>query len=221
MRMILRHADQLLRGSRAFVDPARAGRTIRNSVLFIIACGLIYGGVMGSYGGIIRPWQVLYSGVKVPLLLLVSFGLSLPSFFVLNTLLGTRDDFPEALRGLVATQAVLAIVLAALAPYTALWYVSMAHYKWAILFNALMFGSASLLAHRVAHRYYRPLIARNPRHRLLLRTWIVLYAFVGIQMGWTLRPFIGDPDMPTEFFRTDAWGNAYVVVVRLIWQAVF
>ena len=27
----------------------------------------------------------------------------------------------------------------------------------------------------------------------MLRTWIVIYVFVGIQMGWVPRPFIGDP----------------------------
>ena len=27
----------------------------------------------------------------------------------------------------------------------------------------------------------------------MLRTWLVIYVFVGIQMGWVLRPFIGDP----------------------------
>ena len=35
-------------------------------------------------------------------------------------------------------------------------------------------------------------------------------------MGWILRPFIGDPRAPIAFLRSDAWGNAYVVVIRLI-----
>jgi hypothetical protein len=38
----------------------------------------------------------------------------------------------------------------------------------------------------------------------------LIYAFVGIQMGWVLRPFIGQPGVPTTFFRPGAWGNAYV-----------
>ena len=58
---------------------------------------------MGAFGG--RAWQAAYSAVKVPLLLLATLGLSLPSFFVLNTLLGVRADFAAALRAIVASQA--------------------------------------------------------------------------------------------------------------------
>jgi hypothetical protein len=62
--------------------------------------------------------------------------------------------------------------------------------------------------------------ARSPRHRLLLRAWFFLYAFVGIQMGWVLRPFIGDPHLPVAFFRSEAWGNAYVIVGKLVVNAI-
>jgi hypothetical protein len=35
-------------------------------------------------------------------------------------------------------------------------------------------------------------------------------------MGWVLRPFIGKPGSRVEFFRAEAWDNAYVVVARMI-----
>jgi hypothetical protein len=35
----------------------------------------------------------------------------------------------------------------------------------------------------------------------LFMIWGVLFALVGAQMGWVLRPFIGDPDMPFALFR--------------------
>ena len=58
---------------------------------------------MGTYGGLVsdRLLQPLYSGMKVPLLLLVSFTLSIPSFYVLNMLFGLATDFPDVLRALV------------------------------------------------------------------------------------------------------------------------
>jgi hypothetical protein len=43
---------------------------------------------------------------------------------------------------------------------------------------------------------------------------------VGIQMGWLLRPFVGDPRSPTRFFREDTWGNAYVKVVEMVLEVV-
>ena len=53
----------------------------------------------------------------------------------------------------------------------------------------------------------------------MLWTWLAIYIFVGIQMAWTLRPFIGDPGLPVQFFREHSWGNAYEVVAQLIYDA--
>jgi hypothetical protein len=181
---------------------------------------MIYGGVMGTYGGIAgqRMWQIVYSAVKVPFLLFATFCLSLPSFFVTNSLLGLRSDLPRVIRALLSTQAGLTVILSALAPFTAFWYVSGSPYQQAILFNGLMFGVASFSAQWMLRRSYAPLVRSNPRHRVMLRTWLFIYAFVGIQMGWVLRPFIGDPTAPTQFFREGAWTNAYEAVIEMIWD---
>ena len=188
----------------------------------IVVFGVAYGAVMGSFGGVLgeRFWQVVFSAVKVPLLLTATFALSLPSFFVVNTLFGLRSDFLHSIRALLATQAGLTIVLASFAPFTILWYASSSDYRGAIVFNTLMFGSASLTAQWLLRRFYEPLIRRDRRHRTLLRAWLVIYTFVGIQMGWVLRPFIGSPDLTPQFFRQDAWGNAYVKLANIIWAFI-
>jgi hypothetical protein len=222
MRAFFQTVDDFLRGKGIFaIDAPLLGR-LRWLLAFLLICGLLYGAVMGTYSGLKpgRLHQLLYSGVKVPLLLLATFGLCLPSFFVLNMLAGLRDDFGEVFRALVATQSCITVALAALAPITAFWYVSCADYDLIILFNMVMFGVASGGAQIVVRRYYRPLIYREPRHRHLLWAWFFLYGFVGIQMGWVLRPFIGNPEAPVAFFRAGAWGNAYVVVGGLILKAV-
>ena len=225
MTGLLLQVDDLLRGRALALDerltPDVRQQRLASLLLFIATFGIFYGAVMGTFGGVRgeRALQLLYSGLKVPLLLLVTFVLSLPSFFVLNTILGVRSDFPAALRALTATQAALTVILASLAPFTAFWYASFTNYQAAILFNAVMFGIASLAAQVLLRRWYRPLVARNPRHRALLRVWLIVYAFVGIQMAWILRPFVGDPNSPTQFFREGAWGNAYVELAQIILRA--
>jgi hypothetical protein len=224
MRGLLLRADDLLRSGTP-PDPARsAPAPVRAPLLLamILVFGAAYGAAMGTYGGGhgIRPLQMLYSAIKVPGLLLGSFALSVPSYFVLNSLLGLRQDLAVAARALLAAQAALTIVLCALAPVTMFFYAGSNDYPWAIVFHALMFTVASIAGQLLLRRLYRPLIARDTRHRLLLRLWLVIYGFVGIQMGWLLRPFIGHPEMPTQFFRPDSWGNAYVHVARLFWQAL-
>jgi hypothetical protein len=196
--------------------------SLARGMAMVIGGGAFYGLVMGTFGGFTgeRLLQMTYSGLKVPMLIVVTGALAMPSFFVLNSLLGLRSDFGEVLRALAITQTAVAVILATLAPYTALWYASTLNYQEATLFNAVMFGIASLAAQWVLRRRYAPLIARNPRHRIMLRLWLGMYAFVGIQMGWVLRPFIGQPGLPVTFFRENAWGNAYVIVFEMIWNVV-
>ncbi len=216
--MILLRANDVLRAKPWAVREGRMSERLMHLGVLVVVFGALYGAVMGSFAGVFgeRFLQVVYSAVKVPFLLTATFALSLPSFFVINTLLGLRSDFTYAVRALVATQAGLTIILASFAPFTVLWYASFGDYRAAILFNAVMFGTASISAQWLLRRFYEPLIRRNRKHRLMLRGWLVIYAFVGIQMGWVLRPFIGNPNSPTQFFRQEAWGNAYVQLARIV-----
>lgn len=58
---------------------------------------------------------------------------------------------------------------------------------------------------------------RQPRQANmgLLYIWIVVFGFVGTQLGWTLRPFFGSPGEPFQIFR-HIEGNFYVNVVQTI-----
>ncbi len=217
MAFLLLAADSLLRAGANDRRPL-AEADLRVLVGLIAAFGSLYGALMGTFSGVQgdHSLQILYSALKVPLLLLVTFALSLPSFFVFNTLLGVRGDLIQALRALLAAQAGMTIILCSFAPFTLLWYGSCADYNAAILFNSVMFALATLLSQRLLRRWYGPLLERDRRHRVLLRLWLVTYGFVGIQMGWLLRPFVGAPWSSTHFFRAEAWDNAYEVVFRMV-----
>jgi len=49
----------------------------------------------------------------------------------------------------------------------------------------------------------------------LLRIWFALFAFVAVQLSWNLRPFVGNPKAPAEFFRPDAFTNAYMALLKI------
>ena len=219
-------ADQVLRRARWTMRPD----SLRlETLLPLLACIALYSGLYGAAMGLYRgmgalgQWelQMLYSAIKAPILLMGSFVVSLPSFYVLSTLLGLRDDFAAAVRALVAAQAGLAITLASLAPLTILFYASSTNYQQALVFNGLMFAVASLAGQWLLRSHFRPLIGRNPRHRQLLVAWAVAYMFVAVQLAWLLRPFIGSHSAEVRFLRPEAWDNAYVVVVRLVWSVLF
>ncbi len=195
----------------------------RQMACFAFIGSAFYGALMGTYGGFsghLSLAQMLFSAIKVPALLLITGALCLPGFLVANALMGLADDWPQARRALILSQAILAIVLASLSPFTLLFYASTSHYPAAILFNFLIFAIASFTAQNVLRRLYAPLIAKDARHLALLRGWLALYGFTAVQFAYTLRPFVGDPTQPVAFFRSGAWDNAYVVIIKMIWNLV-
>lgn len=214
-----RAIDDVLRGRVEYWRAANKRFVLLRILAVIALFGGIYGATMGSYAPTwseTRGLQMGYSAIKVPFLLLVTFLLSLPSFYVANSMIGLHADFGQALRALMTSQAALTIVLAGMAPFTLLMYASGCSYDQALAFNAAMFGLASISVQVLLRRLYRPLIQKDPRHRWMVFTWILIYGFVGIQMGWVLRPFIGSLGTATTFFREGAWGNAYLIVFELI-----
>jgi len=233
LRAILRGfaAVDLILRDHCLRSPTAKTLSIRKVAIVVLALGPVYGLAMGSYAfvagerDIIRQIpQMLYSGIKVPLLIAITVLVSLPSFFVINTLMGLRSDFREALKAIVASQAGLVIVLCSLFPLTIFFYVSISpssvSYQLAILVNAAMFGLASVSAQIQLGSYYQKLIDRDARHRWMVRMWIFVYAFVGIQAGYVLRPFIGNPTQSTAFLRKDSFQNAYVRLFNIVRNVV-
>jgi hypothetical protein len=49
----------------------------------------------------------------------------------------------------------------------------------------------------------------------VFKAWMVVFALVGAQMSWVLRPFIGSPDMPFTWFREQE-SNFFVAVFKAL-----
>ena len=209
--------ERLLRGQ----TPARsAGVELLAWIGWIGLGGCLYGAVMGTFGGVTgeRFWQVVYSSTKVPLLLWATFFLTLPSFFVLNSLsvcattsrkCGKRCCAPSRPRPWCWSPW----------PYTALRYLTSGHYNEAILFNRSCSRRRAsrpkfCCTARIARSW--PAILRHGSCSAVGSRSMPLSAFRWVGPG----PFIGDPNAPTRFFREGAWGNAYVIVAEMIYGVV-
>ena len=211
---VLHDADHVLRAEGPFAVTIGAvpwGRVAR----LVTAAGVVYGAVMGGldWNGI----GSLFSALKVPVLLTFTVAVCVPSFYVMHAVLGLREDFAAAVRGILSAQGTVAVVLCASAPVTAFVYANGASYPTALLWNGLAFLFATVGGQVTLARHYRPLVARNRRHRWSLCAWFLLYAFVALKVGWVLRPFVGDPSLPTTFLREGKWHeNPYAT---LFWTA--
>jgi hypothetical protein len=49
----------------------------------------------------------------------------------------------------------------------------------------------------------------------VFKFWIIIFAFVSMQLAWNLRPFIGSKELPFELFR-EREGNFYLAVIHSV-----
>jgi hypothetical protein len=203
--------DRLLRTEHEFAAGAGAN-PLRALTATVALAGAVHGLALGSFA--LRGEQALYSALKIPLLICASTALCIPSFYAVNAALGLRSDFSAALRGILCTQAVVAVVLASFAPIVLFLFASGLSYRSSLAASGVLFFAASMAGQRTLARHYRPLIAANPRHRAPRALWLLLYWFVTIQLAWVLRPFIGAPGLAPSFLREHAWSNAYVAIAQ-------
>jgi hypothetical protein len=53
--------------------------------------------------------------------------------------------------------------------------------------------------------------------RIVFSCWVVVFGLVGAQMGWVLRPFIGSPKLPFQWFRPRE-SNFFEAVAGAFWN---
>lgn len=224
----IRQVDRLLRGSYTKREDLAAGKLqvpVRTLVVAGLVLGALYGVFMGLYA-VLRPGspsfgQLVATTFKVPLLFLLTLLVTFPSLYVFSALSGSRLGTQDTLKLLLAAVAVDTAVLASFGPVTGFFTLSTDSYAFMIVLNVGMFtiagGVGLLFLWRALVHLFRsmdepgeektPEEAAGGRHhasnrpRMVLGIWTAIYALVGAQMGWILRPFIGSPDLPFEIFR--------------------
>ena len=190
----------------------------RVQIALVVLGGAFTGALMGSYalwngGGVLFA---LWGALKVPLLLGLSGALCFPVLRVLSFLLGIGEQFQTATRALIGVSATFACVLAAMSPLTLLVYASGVSYRGALEWSIGVWIFAALVAGMRARTALAPQLKREKRLRVLGAWGFTLWAFVAVQAGWSLRPFIGRPDAPPQFLRHDALSNVYVGLWKLM-----
>jgi hypothetical protein len=229
--------DRLLRGEFTKSEELREGRVpvpVSTLVVASLLCGALYGVCMGLYaatGGIERGWQqFVSSATKVPLLFLFTLIVTFPSLYVFGALAGSRLRMSDMLRLLIASIAVNLAVLASFGPVTVFFTVFTTSYAFISLLNVIFFMLAGVVGlgflARAVHTVFgeraneekptRDGAKSQSRARLIFRAWIVIYGIVGAQMGWILRPFIGNPEMDFTWFRHHRQSNFFAALMDLL-----
>jgi len=222
--MDYRFLDALLRRTAGPLDSGERRIPGSRLLVAVLALGAITGFAMSLYG---LRWGTQYGlfhvavvMVKVPLLLLLTLVVTCPSLYVFSALARSQLSFRETIRLLLAASALCCLVLASLAPITAFFTFGTRSHPFLQLLNAVFFAVAGAIALRYVVKELadcapadepgpasRKLVPGRSSDRVVV-AWTILYALVGAQMGWMLRPFVGSPGLPQTFVR-DVESNVF------------
>lgn len=184
-----------------------------------VAGAALYGAVLGAWRG---GAQTAYAALKLPLVLLATTALTIAFQWVAARMLGSGLRFWEVALFTARAQATAAVLLAALVPVVALFTLAApppspaartAHNLLYLLHTGVVGGCG--LAGTVT--LWRQLGRRLPPAALVRRlyaAWILVFALVGGEVAWALRPFVGSVYLPVTFLRRQALdGNVYEFIV--------
>ncbi|MBD1880758.1 actin-binding WH2 domain-containing protein [Coleofasciculus sp. FACHB-T130] len=213
-----------LRDRQKFLEEISKGIRLENKIVSLLisssAFFALYGAIIGSFSG---GLQMVASAIKLPALYLITLAICLPTLYFFDVITGSKRSFGQYLALLLASMSIIGVMLFSFAPIILFFRLSINDYRFFQLLNVLVFTITGLIG---INGFYRGMIfineqdSDNPKKRTgMIRGWLVLYGFVGSQLGWTLRPFFGTPDKPFELFR-NIESNFYFHIWHVISSAL-
>jgi len=212
--------ETILRNRHRFFTEIRGGvelgQKMRAMLVSSMAFLALYGAVMGSTHSL---WQALSSAAKLPLLFLATLVVCSPTLYFFNLIFGSDQSLTQNFALILTAITVTAVLLLSFAPIVLFFLLTTSHYQFFKLLNVGVFTVAGVVGVTFLSQGMRVVSASGKEgaqaRRNVLRLWILIYAFVGSQMAWTLRPFIGAPSMKFELFR-QLGGNFYANIFASI-----
>ncbi len=215
----------LLRGEvmvlAAWTAEWRTVRVARDVGLIVLGAGA-FGAALGCWRD---PFQALYAGIKLPLILLLTAGGNALVNAFLAPLLGLPLQFRQSFLAILTSFALASAILGACSPLAlfVIWNApplgegannSTTHAAILLLLvGVIAFGGVA--ANLQLLRLLRSHAGSAGAAWRVLIAWLAGNLFLGSQLSWVLRPFIGSPGLPVEFLRRTAFdGNFYEAVFR-------
>jgi hypothetical protein len=185
----------------------------------------------GAFGAALGSWraseQALYTAVKLPLiLLLTALGNGLLNA-MLAPLLGLNISARQSLLAVLLSFTIAAAILGAFSPllYFLVWNTppmaagagaAYSAHSLILVSETLMIAFAGVAANLRLVQLLRELSGSRAIARKVLLAWLAGNLFLGSQLAWILRPFVGSPGLPVQFLRPDAFDGTFY---ESLWRA--
>lgn len=222
----------LLRGDpatlQAWTEDWRARQLVFCLALIVLGSGG-FGAAMGSWRD---PLQAGYCAIKLPLIILLTtvgngllnamlaplLGLNIPAR---QTILAVLMSFTIACLILGAFSPLLGFLIWNLPPLTAGGGDNLSAHSVILLTETMMIAFAGAASNVRLAQLLRELGGRDVSRKVLL-AWLAGNLFLGSQLAWLARPFVGSPGLPVEFFRPDALkGSFFEALLRAVRHLFF
>ena len=214
----------LLRGQTAPIAASLERPELQSFISYCIAIVLgssVYGATIGLWRG---PLQSVFTAIKFPLLIFLTCLGNGAVNGMLAQVLGSGLSFKQTAFAILMSFALASVILGAFSPITLfiLYNAPPLGSERAIIGHSLMLlthvfaiAFAGIVANQRLLALLRKMTGREAMARTVLFAWLGGNLFLGAQLAWILRPFIGTPHMAVEFLRHDPLrGNFYEAVWR-------
>lgn len=219
----LREVFQIFQNKESFfgeIEKTKSNRLILNQLLIICIFAFLYGVVMGSYHSLT---QSMVAGLKVIILFLSTIILCFPSFFIIQQVLGSKMSFRQMTMIVLSGVVLTATIALSFAPIVIVFQVTGGNYHFLQLLHVAIFIFAGIFGMKLmvdALRYACDQKNIYPQVGVtVFRIWVIILAFVGIQLAWNLRPFLCEKNEEFKWFRKYE-GNFYTAIVYSVEQIV-
>jgi hypothetical protein len=181
--------DQLLRDRAAVVARISRGQDLvaitRVMVATIAIAMAIVGAALGYYRG---GTQIAYAAIKLPLVMLGTAALSAPALSAIGAALGRRSRLSCDLALVMTALAFGSLLLASCTPLILLGHALNVGYHQMILLTVGTFALAGVASLWMVYRELS--IEAAPGRRSAIAGFCLVFALVGSQLAWSLRPYL-------------------------------
>ena len=198
----------------------QSNKLIINQILIICAFTFIYGIVMGSYHSVI---QSVVAGSKVMILFLCTLIICFPSFFVIQQVLGSKMSFRQMIVIILSGFVLTSSIALSFFPIVIFFQITGGNYHFLQLLHVAIFVFSGIFGMRLMINALKFACEKKDIYPQIgvtvFRIWIIILAFVGIQLAWNLRPFLCDKNEDFKLFRKYE-GNFYTAIIYSAQQLV-
>ena len=198
------------------------GRLWLGTQIFLIVVGSgVYGATIGLWRS---PMQAVFTGIKFPLVVLLTTLVNALINSMIAQLLGNGITFRQSSAAILTSFALMSVILVSFSPVTLfIWFNtpplssgdSYISHSFMLLAHISVIGMAGIISNVQLLRMLKVLCSEPGAAIRILGSWLAMNLFLGCQLSWILRPFVGSPGLPVQFLRSNAFeGNFYEIAFQ-------